>query len=156
MWRLIVTAVMAATLAAAPADPISWTVQDASPAVVKAGGRVTVKLVARIDDGWHLYGMKPLPEGPIPTRIWIPEGQPFALAAAVEAARAQTVHDPSFGMEVEIYKRQAVFTLPVRVAGNAAAGPQKMLVNASYQTCDNKICLPPKTVKVEVPVSVSK
>ena len=156
MQRLIFTAMMVATLAAAPADPVHWTVQDVSPALVKAGARVTVKLVARIDDGWHLYGMKPIPEGPIPTRIWIPEGQPFALGAAVQAARPLTVNDPTFGMEVEIYKREAVFTLPIRIAREAAAGPQKMVINASYQTCDNRICLPPKTVKVEVPLSVSR
>jgi thiol:disulfide interchange protein DsbD len=62
----------------------------------------------------------------------------------------------SFGMEVELYEGDAAFTLPVRVAAAAPAGPQKVIVNTSYQTCDNKICLPPKTVKVEVPVTVAK
>ena len=156
MQRVIFAALMVATLAAAPAEPVTWTVDAASSAPVKAGERITVKLAAHIDDGWHLYGMKPMPDGPIPTRIWIPEGQPFSLASAVQAGRALTLNDPTFGMEVEIYKREAVFTLPVRIARNAAAGPQKMMVNASYQTCDSKICLPPKTVKVEVPLSVSR
>jgi hypothetical protein len=29
-------------------------------------------------------------------------------------------------------------------------------VSASYQSCNNKLCLPPKTVKVEVPIAIAK
>ena len=156
MSRLLFVAMLVAILMAAPAEPVSWTVAGASPVQVKAGGRFTVKLNARIADGWHLYGMKPEPGGPIPTRIWITEGQPLTLAGPIEAAEPRTLHDPSFDMEVGIYERQASFTMPVRIARTAPTGALNMLVNGSYQTCDNKICLPPKTVEVEVPLSVSK
>ena len=47
-------------------------------------------------------------------------------------------------------------TYTLRIAASAPAGPRTLTVNASYQSCNNKICLPPKTVKVEVPVTVSK
>ena len=59
-------------------------------------------------------------------------------------------------MEVELYEGEAVFTLPVRVAPGAAPGAQKLVVSASYQSCNNKICLPPKTVKVDMPVMIGK
>ena len=66
------------------------------------------------------------------------------------------MQDASFGMEVELYEGEAVFTLPVKVAAGAAPGAQKLVVSASYQSCNNKVCLPPKTVKVEVPVTIAK
>jgi DsbC/DsbD-like thiol-disulfide interchange protein len=156
MWKLLFAAATAACLAAAPADPVAWTLQNPPAAPVKAGARFKVKLLAAVQDGWHMYSLKPMADGPIPTRIWIAEGQPFSLAGAVQAPDPQVMQDASFGMEVELYEGEAVFTLPVRIASSAAPGAQKLVVSASYQSCNNKLCMPPKTVKVEVPVTIGK
>ena len=155
MRKLLLTAALAACLTAAPADPVTWTL-NLQPAPVKAGARFTVKLLAVVQEGWHMYSLKPMDEGPIPTRIWMAEGQPFSLSGAVRAPEPRVMQDPSFGMEVELYEGEAVFTLPVKVAPGTAPGAQKLVVSASYQSCNNKLCLPPKTVKVEVPVTIGK
>ena len=101
-------------------------------------------------------GLAAAADGPIPTRVWVAEGQPAKLAGPVQATEPQTMQDASFNMEVQLYEGEATFTLPLRLAPGASAGEQKIVVNASYQSCDNKLCLPPKTVKVEVPVTVAK
>ena len=155
MRKLLVAAALAAVLAAAPADPVAWKLQN-PPSAVKAGAKFSVKLLATVQEGWHLYSLKPMAEGPIPTRIWMPDGQPFSLAGAVQSQDPMVMQDASFGMEVELYEGEAVFTLPVRVAAGVGAGAQKLLVSASYQSCNNKLCLPPKTVRVEVPVTIGK
>ena len=155
MRRLIFAAAMAACLFGAPADPVAWKVKT-PPTPVKAGARFTVKLTADVQEGWHLYSLKPMAEGPLPTRIWLADGQPFKLAGSIHASDPQVMQDPSFGMEVESYEGEAEFSLPVQAAAGAAAGAQKLVVSASYQSCNNKLCLPPKTVKVEVPVTVAK
>src|SRR4249920_656992 len=126
MTRLLITSILAAGLMAAPVDPVAWKLQNAPAAPVKAGARFTVKLQAEVQEGWHLYSLKPMAEGPIPTRIWIAEGQPFTLGGAIQSPEPQTMQDPSFGMEVELYEGEAVFTLPVRVAASAPAGQQKL------------------------------
>jgi thiol:disulfide interchange protein DsbD len=154
MRNLLFAATLAVTMCAAPADPVAWKLQPPGKPV-KAGARFQVKLVAAIEAGWHLYSLKPVAEGPIPTRIWIADGQPFQLAGAVGAAEPVTVQDPALGMEVEMYEGEASFTLPVQAAAGAA-GAQKLVVSASYQSCNNKLCLPPKTVKLELPVTVTK
>ena len=153
--KIVLMLLWAACLGAA-ADPVAWKVAAPPLAQVKAGARFTLKLTADVQEGWHLYSLKPMAEGPIPTRIWITDGQPFALAGAIAAPAPQVQQDPSFGMEVEMYEGEAVFSLPVRVATGAAPGAQKLVVSAAYQTCNNKLCLPPKTVKLEVPVTVAK
>lgn len=155
MKLLALAALLAAGLRAAPPDPVSWKVQDA-PKSVKPGAAFSVKLVAKIQDGWHIYGLKPAADGPIPTRLWIAEGQPVKLSGAVQATEPQTMQDASFNMEVQLYEGEAAFTLPLRLAAGAPPGEQRIVISASYQSCDNKICLPPKTVKVEVPVTVAK
>jgi thiol:disulfide interchange protein DsbD len=156
MRKLLVTVAMAALLWAAPADPVAWRLQNAPATPVKPGGRFNVKLQAAVQEGWHLYSLKPIADGPLPTRIWIAEGQPFSLAGAVQAPEPQVIQDATFGMEVELYEGEAVFALPVKVASGAAPGAQRLVVSASYQSCNNKICLPPKTVKVEVQVVIAK
>ena len=156
MRKLLVTAAIAALLQAAPPDPVAWKLQNPPAAPVKPGARFNVKLLAAVQEGWHLYSLKPIAEGPVPTRIWLAEGQPFSLAGAVQAPEPQVIQDPTFGMEVELYEGEAMFALPVKVAGGAAPGPQKLVVSASYQSCNNKLCLPPKTVKVELPITIAR
>jgi thiol:disulfide interchange protein DsbD len=156
MNKLLFMAAVAAGLRAAPPDPVTWKLQNIASSQVKAGARFNVKLVAVVQRGWHLYSLKPMPEGPIPTRIWIAEGQPFSLAGAVRSPEPQVMLDPSFGMEVELYEGEAVFTVPVQAAPSVGLGPQKLIVSASYQSCNNQICLPPKTVNVELAITVGK
>jgi DsbC/DsbD-like thiol-disulfide interchange protein len=155
MKRLLLTACAFASLAAA-ADPVEWKLADGPARTVKPGGHFTVALNARIQPGWHMYSLKPVPNGPIPTRIWIGEGQPFALAGAVRAPAATEVQDPSFNMEVETYESDVSFTLPVRVPQTTTPGTQVLLVNVSYQSCDSRVCLPPKTVKVSLPLEIAR
>ena len=151
----IVAALAAFSLFAAPPEPVAWKVQ---PPVtrLKPGSRFQVKLTAQIQNGWHIYGLRPVADGPIATRIWVADGQAVLSAGAVEGTDPQNMRDPAFGMEVQLYEGEVTFTIPLRLAATATAGDQKFMVNASYQSCDNKICLPPKTVKLEVPVTVAQ
>jgi len=152
MKTLILAATMALGLAAAPADPVAWKlVAPAAP--VKAGAKFKMKLVATVSEGWHLYSLKPMSEGPIPTRIRLAEGQPFTLTGPVDAPEPRTVRDASFGMDVELYTGETEFVLPLKTAAGSA-GAQKLVVTASYQSCNIQICLPAKTVKVEAPIAV--
>lgn len=156
MKRLAAAALLTAAFAAGAADPVAWKAEIAPTGAVKPGAKFTIKLVAKIEPGWHMYSMKPVPNGPIPTRIWMQEGQHFRLAGSIRASRPRTVQDPTFAAEVELYDDSATFTVPVEAGTAAPAGPQIAVVSTSYQTCDDTICLPPKTVKVEVPVAIAR
>jgi DsbC/DsbD-like thiol-disulfide interchange protein len=155
MKKLICAAILAATLAA-PVDPVVWKLQNETSAPLKAGARFQVKLLAKVQEGWHLYSLKPMAEGPIATRIWIPGGQPFSMAGGIQAPDPQVMQDPTLGMEVELYEGEAMFTLPVKIAAGVAPGLYSLVVSASYQSCNDKLCLPPKTVKAELPVSIAR
>jgi hypothetical protein len=156
MRRLVCTLMAAVSLAAAPPTPVTWKLSEAPAKSVKAGARFSVKLTATIQEGWHIYSMKPLDDGPLPTRIWLAEGQPFQLSGPVKGDEPQTMQDPTLHMDVELYEGAAAFSLPVKVAVGASPGEQKLVVNAQAQSCNNSICLPPATVKVEIPITVAK
>jgi DsbC/DsbD-like thiol-disulfide interchange protein len=156
MKILLFGAIMALSLAATPPDPVEWKLVDGPVRSLKAGARFTVRLAGKVEPGWHMYSMKPLAGGPVPTRIWISDAQPFLFAGAVRADAPMLAQDPSFNMEVETYEGEASFLLPLRVAGDVEPGSQVLLVNVSYQACNNKICLPPKTAKVTLAIDITR
>ena len=145
---------LAVGLIVASLKPVTWTAVVA-PGRVKAGGIVSVRLTAAIDEGWHLYSTTQPPGGPVPTRIGV-ASPGFALEGSV-AFPKPTVHpDPNFQINVETYESAVTFTLPVRVDHAAPVGSDTVLVSARYQACNATLCLPPQTAKVPVVLQVGK
>lgn len=136
-------------------SPVRWTM-TVEPVQVRGGMALHARLAAAIDQGWHLYSMKELDGGPIPTRIAVPEGQPFRQAGSVEASRPVERQDETFGMAVESYEDSAEFVVPVEAAKSVPAGDAELQVSVRYQLCDDKICLPPRTVRLTAKVTVRK
>lgn len=147
-----IVGVMVAGRAAAQDDPIGWTLAK-TPTSATAGQTFRIQLTATIEAGWHLYSISQGPGGPIATRISVPQGQPFTFDGAIDAPPPHVVFDSGFNMDTEIYEEKAIFTLPVKVSAQAS-GAQVLHVQAYYQTCNDKFCLPPKTVKLETPIAV--
>ncbi len=142
-----------ASIASAQADPVSWSASTKATRV-RPGGSFSVQVVAAIADGWHLYSISQAPP-PIATRITVAKGQPFTTAGAVVGPPPHTAFDQSFGIDTEFYSENATFTLPAKAEANAPAGRTLVRVQAYYQSCNDTMCLPPKTVHMEVPVEVA-
>ncbi|MEW6207459.1 MAG: cytochrome c biogenesis protein CcdA [Acidobacteriota bacterium] len=153
---LALVAALAATVSVFGQNPIRWSIKP--PAVkgpLKPGDKFSVKLVAEIDAGWHLYSPSQMEGGPVPTRITLASNQPFRLAGKVASPAPLVAHDPNFDIDTEFYDGSATFTIPVRVNADAASGKTKLQVSASFQSCNDQFCLPPRTVKLEVPLEIA-
>jgi thiol:disulfide interchange protein DsbD len=143
---------------AAQNSPITFSIKShATAKPLKAGETFTVQLVAQIKEGWHLYSINQQAGGPVATRITLPPGQFFKLAGAIIAPSPLTDFDSNFGIETQFYEDSAVFTIPVAIAVSdpASVGKQKLQVNVFFQTCNDRFCLPPKTVKLTSAVEVA-
>jgi tetratricopeptide (TPR) repeat protein len=137
-------------------NPITWRLKAETPArALKLGETFTAQLTAQIAAGWHLYSSNQSPDGPRPTRITLPAEQPFKLAGEIEAPPPQTALDENFGFETSFYENSATFTLPVRVAEDVLQGRNQLRVNAYFQTCNDRLCLPPKTVQLVAAINVT-
>lgn len=141
------------TAAAQDADPIHWKATDAVTNAMP-GATFKVRVSAGIDEGWHLYSPDQPSGGPIPTRLAIDSGQKFKLAGDIEAPPPEVDFDPNFNLETQIYEHEVTFGLPVQAASDVAAAENHLIVTAFYQTCNDKTCLPPKLVKIDVPVQL--
>ncbi|MFB3855272.1 MAG: cytochrome c biogenesis protein CcdA [Vicinamibacterales bacterium] len=154
----VAAAVAAALLAVAAAsyaqeNPVKWAASSET-ATVKPGQSFRVSFVATLDEGWHIYSMTQ-PPPPIATRISVAKNQPYVLDGTVQGPPAETVHDPSFGIDAEYYSGVSEFIVPVKAAENAASGKMPVKVQAYFQSCNDQFCLPPKTVTVEVPMEIA-
>jgi thiol:disulfide interchange protein DsbD len=122
---------------------------------VRPGGEVVFTVSARIPRGWHLYGMRQPPGGPLPTAIEVGPAPPFALASAVTSSPPRSEFDPNFGLLVEWHDDSAAFRVPVRVARTALPAIYDAQVRISYQRCNDRICLPLTTDTLRAPVTVA-
>ncbi len=150
--RLTTFTILLATILFLPAssfaqNPVSWSLESgAKGKTLKADEKINAKLKANIEGDWHLYAVEQPEGGPFPTKITIAENSPFAIDGKPASPAPITKLDPNFNLETKFFNGQAEFDLPLK-ATNEATGDD-LAVNVKYQVCDDRVCLPPKTVKV--------
>ncbi len=141
--------------AQAPDDPIRWALALPSPtASVSPGGIITLSLTATVDDGWHLYATTLGPGGPIPTAINVPTGQVFTLSGDIAEPTPSSAFDTNFSKVLEFHEGTVKFGIPLKAATSASLGQQPARVAISFQTCNDRMCLPPKQIVTTVQVPV--
>lgn len=133
-------------------NPVSLSA-SVSPGSIGAGGKGTAKVTASIGGGWYMYSVTQGGGGPIPTRITF-DGGPFKMNG-VSGSRPTVKMDPNFGINTETYTGSASFTIPFTVAADAAEGSQTLNISFRYQVCNDTTCLPPKSVKVSAPITIT-
>ena len=128
-------------------NPVSWSLEsDAKGKSLKKDETFKLNLKAKIEDNWHLYAVEQPGEGPYPTRITIAENLPFQIEGKITSSQAITKFDPNFDTDTSYFAKSAEFYLPLKT--NADTKTDDLAINVRYQVCDDKVCLPPKTVKV--------
>jgi thiol:disulfide interchange protein DsbD len=154
MARMLPLALLIAAQAAQAPNPISWSLTP-TKAPVRRGEAFTVRLVADIPPGWHLYSINQPEGGPIATQISLPPGQPFTFAKAITESKTHTIFDQAFGLQVRLHSEKAEFGLPLATSGTAAPGAATLAVEVRYQSCTDTLCLPPRTVLVRTPIQIN-
>jgi thiol:disulfide interchange protein len=157
MKRIIAAAIFIGLIIAAVAvtqdSPVHWSAKPpAEPA--RAGAQIEVKLDARIDGNWHMYSATQPPGGPITTRFKVLSGEPFELSGKVRQSEFHSEFDSNFGIQTEFFSGSAEFWIPLKVAATAKPGEYDVKIQAYYQVCDDKTCLPPRGESVSCKVRV--
>jgi DsbC/DsbD-like thiol-disulfide interchange protein len=134
-----------------PAETVAWTV---APAEAKPGAKLVLTLNGSVVEGWHVYSLQQLPLGPNPLRVSV-EGKDVAVAeGAPSESKPVKAKDAAFGFETQYYDKPFTVSVPVRLAKTIAPGQQTVPVTVKFQTCNGRICQPPKAVHLSVPVTV--
>jgi thiol:disulfide interchange protein DsbD len=149
----LVGAACACPVTASPNDPASFSAA-VTPKDVHPGEIATIVISTTIDAGWHLYGLTPVPPpGPATTSMSV-SGAGLSSAGDPSENTPTTAFDSNFGKSVTYHVSHATFYLPVKImegqSGQAAAA-----VSVHYQTCNDRICLPPRSKQISVPITVT-
>lgn len=145
-----------AAMAQTPSEVVKWHASLPAPGLVKRGGKVTAKLKAKIEPGWHVYSISQPPGGPTPTVISVPKGQRLRQVGPVTGPMPHSVYDPNFQMRTEFYRDSALFKIPLRATPKAALGAGKATIGVLFQACNDRICLPPSTVHVSLDFRIAR
>lgn len=126
-------------------NPVSWSYSSK-----KISDKVyEVYLTATIQNGWHLYAQKQ-PEDAIaqPTTFNFTKNPLLDFDGNVkEVGKLEKYKDEKLDIAANQYSNKVDFVQVVKLKGKAKTAVTGKL---EYQTCDDKKCLPPKTVAFSI------
>lgn len=128
-------------------DPISWNFSTK-----KTGDKTyEILLTANIQSGWHLYSqVQPQDAIAIPTDIIFKANPILSLEKNIkEVGKMEKFHDEVLKVSANQYSEKVVFVQVAKLKANAKTN---ISGSVEYQTCDDKKCLPPKTVNFSVAI----
>lgn len=130
--------------------PVKWTFGVETT----TEGLANVTLTAECEEGWHLYALTlPRDDGPFPTVIRLAPSTTYEQAGAIVEPAPIELEDPNFQMLVRYHGHATTFSIPVRRLSN---GAMNIIGDVEYMCCNDKMCLPPVTVKFSVPLPAVK
>lgn len=144
---LISFAVLLNLSASAQLNPVSWSFS----AKKVADKTYEVQMVATMQTGWHLYSQsQPDDAIAIPTAFTINPNPLFTLEGKIkEVGKMEVMKDKDLGVSANQYSKTVTFVQKIKLKANVKTNFKG---NVEYQTCDDKKCLPPKTVNFDVAI----
>lgn len=126
-------------------NPVSWTFTSKKI----SEGVYDVLLNATLQQGWHLYSQtQPKDAIAQPTAFLFNKNPLVEMDGNVkEAGKLEKFSDKELGVSANQYSKQVSFVQRVKLKGKAKTA---ITGNVTFQTCDDKKCLPPKTVPFSV------
>ena len=150
---LLAACCLSANAAAKP--PVQWHVKTSPTKPIKPGLKFNVTVTGDLDPGWHLYALEEPEGGPVATELALTEGDPADLIR-VEEGKPKVLPDPLFKKPTGFFEHSAEFTLHLQAARDAAPTANALHILVRYQSCNDRICLPPHTDTIAVPFTIAR
>jgi len=126
-------------------NPVSW----AFTSKKISNGNFEIHMTATMQNGWHLYSQTQ-PEDAVanPTAFTISKNPLIELVGKIkEEGKLEKFHDKELELSANQYSQKVNFVQTVKLKGKVKTN---FTGSVEYQTCDDKKCLPPKTVNFNV------
>ena len=124
------------------------------PVVAKAGSTLEVKLPLQLRDGYHMNSNMPPDPYLVPLRLtW--ETGPFT-GAEVVYPKPSLRKVEFFPGPLPVYSGRLELVTRFKVAASVTPGLVNVPGKIRYQACNDRMCLPPKTLDFTLPVSVTR
>jgi hypothetical protein len=127
-------------------DPVKWNYSAAK----KSDKNYVVTISATLAPDWHIYSMHTPNGGPVATIFNFKKNPLINLNGKVtENGNLKTVHDDIFGVDVKYYAETVTYVQQI-----VLKSPVKTNLTGSvkYMVCNEKMCMPPKTVPFNIQI----
>jgi thiol:disulfide interchange protein DsbD len=125
-------------------DPVKWNYV----AIKKSDKEYTVNISATLQPGWHIYSINTPNGGPVPTTFSFKRNPLVTLEGDTkENGKLSTIYDDVFGVDVKYYSETVMFAQPLKLK---SAVKTNLSGTIKYMLCNDKMCLPPKTIPFNV------
>ena len=132
--------------------PPALSVSDPAKLTIARNATADYKLHLQVREGFHVNSNKPNDEYLIPIQVTWGEG-PLEVGE-VEYPKPKLEKYDFSPNPLSIYDGSFDVTTKFKVKTSAAPGLGLQPVKVRYQACTDKMCYPPKTIEVKVPVLV--
>lgn len=120
------------------------------PVALKAGKTVKMPLTVQIRGGYHINSNQPNEDYLIPTRLtW---NATVVVAKDIEYPEAEQVTYGFSDKPLSVYSGRIVIRTIFQAPAQLPATVRELTGKLRYQACNDKACLPPKTIDVVVPI----
>ena len=126
-------------------DPVSWNAAFKSNSATE--GEIIVTGI--IQPGWHTYSIRATDAGPIPTSVTFTTSPGIKLNGTISEEGAQEEFDKAFDARLYVFHKKAELKQKITVP---AQGGGQVQLTVEYMSCNDMMCLPPKTVTLQVKV----
>jgi hypothetical protein len=140
---ILFTLILISGILSAQKNPVSWTFRVEQ---IK-GDEYRFIATASMQKNWKIYSLTEVEDGPVPTSFEFGDINGCELMGEIaELTKGAKKFDEFFGVDVVTFSGTADFG--IKFKKSAASGV--ISGELEYMTCDDKSCLPPKTVPFEV------
>lgn len=137
------------TLSAQQQEPVKWNIVSKN----LDKDHVEITITGQIEKNWHTYSQRETDAGPVPTSIKFRESKLYSLEGKAEEIGAHEEFVKAFDAKVYVFEEKAVFKQKIKRVDKKDFEVECEL---EYMSCNDMMCLPPKTILLKTKVLAVK
>ena len=123
---------------------------------VSPGESFRIYLSVQIEEGWHVYALKPLPGNELLATQIVLEDHAFEEVTVWQESPVSLIQDDALEKMVKGHTLTAEFYTNLNVPTEFRSGRYTLNGHLLFKACDNKLCTLPQELPFASSVSVSK
>ncbi len=150
IWSFLVASLLPFYFFGQAVNPVKWEAKY----IELANDEAEIIVTASIEKGWHTYSQHISPDaGPVPTTVDFSPGSDYEMIGKSVEEGVKEEFDKTFEMKIASFEHKAVIKQKLK---RKNAKSFQTPIKIEYMVCNDKQCLPPKTVDIMLVVPAKK
>jgi len=120
---------------------------------IRAGEVAKISVTLSMEEQWHIYSIYEISDGPTPTNIAV-VGEGIEQVGKIDEPEPIKKWDEGFDTYSYFHNNGTNFIVPVKMKSDLKPGTYTVTVDFYFQVCNERLCYPPTTKSVIVPIQI--